>query len=104
MSYTLGLDIGITSVGWSLLDWEERRVLDLGVRLFTGAEAPKDGSSLAAPRREARSARRRTRRKARRICNIKKMIVSRGLLTSEEMENLFTMTASAPTPWGLRTI
>lgn len=102
MAYTLGLDIGITSVGWSLLDWERQRILDLGVRLFTGAETPKDGSSLAAPRREARSARRRTRRKAQRMRDVRKILVERNILTKEEMDNLFTG-SSQLTPWELRT-
>lgn len=57
--YTLGLDIGITSVGWSVLEndlyGEPMKIENLGVRIFSGAEHPKDGSSLAAPRRQARS-------------------------------------------------
>lgn len=89
MAYTLGLDIGIASVGWALLDYEKQRILDLGVRLFEGAENAKDGASLAAPRREARGARKRTRRKARRMRDLRQLFVSRGLLTEDEMDLLF---------------
>lgn len=101
MSYTLGLDIGITSVGWAVLDWEKERVLDLGVRLFPGAENPKDGSSLAAPRRDARGARRRTRRKAQRMRDVRRLIVERAILTQQEMDSLFAK-AYLTTPWELR--
>ena len=73
MEYSLGLDIGITSVGWSVLDFDRERIADLGVRLFQAGENPKDGSSLAAPRREARSARRRLRRKRQRMEDIRSL-------------------------------
>lgn len=55
--YTLGLDIGIASVGWAVLQnnaqQEPKKIIDLGVRVFKTAENGKE--SLAAPRREARS-------------------------------------------------
>ena len=53
--YRIGLDIGIASVGWSCLACDEngdiKHILDLGVRTFDIPENPKDGGSLAAPRR-----------------------------------------------------
>ena len=55
--YALGLDIGIGSVGWAVLqnnlNGEPIRIWDLGVRSFDKAEQPKTGESLAAPRRDA---------------------------------------------------
>ncbi|GMA58229.1 hypothetical protein GCM10025858_27320 [Alicyclobacillus sacchari] len=70
MLYRLGLDIGITSVGWAVVALEKDesglkpiRIQDLGVRIFEKAEDSKTGASLALPRREARSARRRVRRR-----------------------------------------
>ena len=71
MYYKIGLDIGITSVGWAAVELntedEPIRIIDLGVRIFDAAENPKDGASLALPRREARSARRRLRRHRHRL-------------------------------------
>ena len=71
MRYTLGLDIGISSVGWAVLrntpDGEPFKIEDLGARVFERAEQPKTGASLALPRREARGARRRLRRRNRRV-------------------------------------
>lgn len=65
MNYILGLDIGIASVGWAMveIDKEENpiRLIDLGVRVFERAEVPKTGDSLAMARRLARSVRRLTR-------------------------------------------
>ena len=66
LSYGIGLDIGIASVGWAVvgLDTNERPfcILGMGSRIFDKAEQPKTGASLALPRREARSLRRRLRR------------------------------------------
>jgi len=101
MLYSLGLDIGITSVGWSVLDLDNKRIEALGVRLFPGAENPKDGSSLAAPRREARSTRRRLRRKRQRLSDIRKLIISSGILTQKQLDEIFSI-PSTYTPWELR--
>ena len=101
MLYSLGLDLGITSVGWAVLDLEKKRIGDLGVRLFTGAENSKDGASLAAPRREARSARRRIRRKKQRMSDIRGLIVSSNILTQKEENEIF-IRPHLSTPWELR--
>ena len=62
MNYRIGLDIGIASIGWCVLETdangEPTRIENLGVRIFDAAEHPKDGSSLALPRRQARGLRR----------------------------------------------
>ncbi len=92
--YAIGLDIGITSVGWAAvaLDSEENPcgILDMGSRIFDAAEQPKTGASLAAPRREARSARRRLRRRRHRKERIRQLILNRSLLTEEELAELFS--------------
>lgn len=78
MKYRIGLDIGITSVGWAVLlndDQDEPfRIEDLGVRIFEAAEVPKTGASLAAPRREARCTRRRLRRRRHRLERMKALL------------------------------
>lgn len=68
----LGFDIGISSIGWALV--ENGSLKDCGVRIFTKAEHPKDGSSLALPRREARGSRRRLARRKGRIYALKSLI------------------------------
>ena len=76
MKYRIGLDLGIASVGWAVLqhniDGAPTRIVDLGVRTFDAAENPKTGDSLALARRTARGLRRRLRRKAERILKIKR--------------------------------
>ena len=93
MKYAIGLDIGIESVGYAVLEVNSHdqpfRIERLGSRIFDRAEHPKDGSSLAAPRREARSARRRLRRHRHRLERIRGMIVSSGILSGEQLETLF---------------
>lgn len=91
--YAVGLDIGITSVGWSTvaLDESERPcgIIGMGSRIFDAAEQPKTGDSLAAPRREARSARRRLRRHKHRNERIKNLLISSEVITHDELSTLF---------------
>lgn len=99
MKYTLGLDLGTTSVGWAVLNPGEQRIEDLGVRIFPSAEHPKDGSSLAEPRRLARGARRRLARRGMRLNSIKQLFIKNGLLTLEEIKQIH---ASPNNPYELR--
>lgn len=93
MNYRLGLDIGITSVGWAILEHDSSeepfRIVDLGVRIFNRAENPKDGSALALPRREARSSRRRIRRHRHRLERIKTLLYNHEIITSERLQELY---------------
>lgn len=89
MKYVIGLDIGITSVGWCVLNLDRKKIEDIGVRIFPAAEQPKDGESLAKGRREAAGARRRTQRKAERLTDIRNLFQEHGVLSLEEIEHLF---------------
>ena len=91
--YAIGLDIGISSVGWATvaLDRSDRPygILKMGARIFDAAENPKTGASLAAPRREARSARRRLRRHRHRNERIRNLLIGSKVITEEELTHLF---------------
>ena len=93
MRYAIGLDVGIASVGWSVLELSADdtpiRIVDLGTRIFDKAEHPQTGASLALPRREARGQRRRLRRHRHRIERIYNLLLLSGILSEEERENLF---------------
>ena len=93
MKYAIGLDIGIESVGFSVLELDSNdqpfRIEKLGARIFDRAENPKDGSSLALPRREARGARRRLRRRRHRLERIRGLIVASGIISEEKLEKLY---------------
>lgn len=77
---TLGLDIGIASVGWAVLD--AGRIVDLGVRCFDKAETAKDGESLNLARRKARLLRRRLYRRAWRLTKLARLLKQEGLIQS----------------------
>lgn len=105
LNYRIGLDIGIASVGWAVLENnthdEPFRIIDLGVRIFDTAEQPKTGASLAQPRREARSARRRLRRRGHRLERIKKLFEAEGLINIKEFEARYKR-AGLPDVYRLR--
>ena len=86
----LGLDIGIASVGWAVIDYSkedatQNKIVKSGVRIFTQAEHPKDGSSLALPRRLARGARRTLKRKRQRMKAIKRLFTEYFSLTKDDV-------------------
>lgn len=94
MKYGIGLDCGISSVGYAVMELntsdEPKRIVRLGSRIFDKAENPKDGSSLAKPRREARSLRRTVRRHKHRLERIRYMLVKDGIVTQSELDNMFS--------------
>ena len=91
--YAIGFDIGIASVGWAVvaLDGEDRPfgIINMGSRVFDAAEQPKTGDSLAAPRREARSARRRLRRHQHRLERIRRLLIVEKIVSQAGLDTLF---------------
>ena len=102
MRYVLGLDIGIASVGWAVLNLDGKRVEDLGVRAFNAAEDPKTRAPLAEPRRIARCARRRLCRRAGRLRRAKDLFVHYGLMHEQDRATAFETAQDKPSPWELR--
>ncbi len=109
-----GFDLGIASIGWAVVEFDneyfnsetgevvEGRVIKSGVRCFPVAENPKDGSSLAAPRREKRLARRICRRKARRMEGIKRLFVAKHLISDLNELNALYAGQCGGDVWDLR--
>lgn len=91
--YGIGLDIGVASVGWAVVALNDAAqpcgFIRLGSRIFKRAEQPDTGESLAAPRRMARSMRRRIRRKALRKQDLYRLMEQCDLATQEELSALF---------------
>ena len=104
--YTLGLDIGIGSVGWAVLrndpNGEPERIENLGVRIFDEAEQPKTGASLAEPRRDARSARRRLRRHRHRLERIRQLMEKNGIMSVEDIQAMYAAGGFGTSPYELR--
>lgn len=109
-----GFDLGIASIGWAVVEFDneyfdpetgevvEGKIVKSGVRCFPVAENPKDGSSLAAPRREKRLARRICRRKARRMESIKRLFVAKNLVSDlRELNDLYASQKGGDV-WNLR--
>ena len=88
--YSLGLDIGASSIGWAVLDLDKERIHDLGVRIFEKPENPQNGDSLAKPRRDARSARRRLKRRRQRLNNLKQFFIGQNILTRDRIEEVLS--------------
>ena len=86
--YSLGLDIGTSSIGWAVLDLDKERIHDLGVRIFERPEDPQNGDSLAKPRRDARSARRRLKRRRQRLNHLKQFFIDQNILTKDQVEEV----------------
>lgn len=96
--YVFGLDIGIASVGWAVLD--EQRFVDLGVRAFDKAETAKEGDPLNLTRRQARLLRRRLYRRAWRLTQLARLLKREGLIADAK---LFTQSPSfTDSAWELR--
>jgi CRISPR-associated endonuclease Csn1 len=99
LPYTLGLDIGIASVGAALLLPEQKRILSLHVRTFNKAEIDKTGEALNKIRREKRSSRRRLRRRVHRLLRLVRLMKHVGLIEDTQPSNFFL---PQTTPWELR--
>lgn len=83
MEFRLGLDIGIASIGWGIVDSRDE-IIDAGIRLF-----PEGGKEVnTGDRREKRGARRLLRRRSHRIERTKKLLFKVGLLNSEDKGTL----------------
>jgi CRISPR-associated endonuclease Csn1 len=99
MTKVLGLDVGMASVGFSLIFLEKNEIKTMGVHLFEAAENPKDGASLSGPRREARGKRRVIRRRAVRKKSLYKLFENQGF---RDIEQIFD--SSPDSPWELRRV
>lgn len=97
MRYRLALDLGSTSLGWAMFrlnnNDEPVAVIKAGVRIFSDGRNPKDGSSLAVTRREARAMRRRRDRLLKRKARMMKTLITHGFFPKDEtsrkaLENL----------------
>lgn len=103
MRYRLALDLGSTSLGWAMIrlnaDNEPCAVIKAGVRIFSNGRNPKDGSSLAVTRREARAMRRRRDRLLKRKARMMHTLIECGFFPAEEAQRKALETMN---PFALR--
>ena len=92
VKYYLGLDLGISSVGWAVMAQDIKTnkhfLHDFGVRIFDIAEDGKTGFTDAQKRRQFRGQRRLIRRRAYRIEKVKKILEKINFLTKDEFQKL----------------
>lgn len=88
MRYRLALDLGSTSLGWAMVRLDSENapcaVIKAGVRIFSDGRNPKDGSSLAVTRREARAMRRRRDRLLKRKARMMNTLIKHGFFPKDE--------------------
>lgn len=91
MKYVIGMDIGIGSIGWSVIrnDADCKRIEDFGVRIFDPGENASDRKSNSKMRREYRSVRRVFRRRKHRKELLKAHLDNIGLTTIDRINEYF---------------
>ncbi len=85
----LGLDPGIASCGFCLLDMTNHKILEMGSHLFDPPQRPKDKTSLAVERRNARSIRRNTLRTRTRMKHCMVLLIEAGLVPEDADKTWF---------------
>lgn len=103
LRYRFALDLGSTSLGWAMIRLNAENqpcaVIKAGVRIFSDGRNPKDGSSLAVTRRDARSMRRHRDRLLKRKARMMRSLVEHNFFSSEEAERKALLTLN---PYTLR--
>jgi len=103
LRYRLALDLGSTSLGWAMIRLNAENnpcaVIKAGVRIFSDGRNPKDGSSLAVTRREARAMRRRRDRLLKRKTRMTQCLIDHGFFPADEARRKALVTLN---PYALR--
>ncbi|WP_125714638.1 type II CRISPR RNA-guided endonuclease Cas9 [Companilactobacillus kedongensis] len=94
---SLGLDIGVSSVGFSVIDPRAGKILELGSRLINGKIGEENQT-----RRSMRGARRSTNRKKQRRKDTAKLFNKFKLIDSKEDKNYFDHFDNNSNPYELR--
>lgn len=76
----LGIDMGIADIGICLMDELNQEIVLMATHLFDCPRNPKDHTSLATARRQARSQRRNIARRAARKKHIRKILMAYGII------------------------
>lgn len=110
----LGLDLGIASCGWGVIDVGETvadtgRIIAAGVRCFDPPLVDKTGTPKSAARREARGQRRVIKRRRQRMKEVRSLLHENDILPDAKPEALHQAAKRVSqavsrqiTPWSLR--
>ena len=87
----LGIDMGIADVGVCLMDELNHEIVLMATHLFDCPRNPKDHTSLASVRRQARSQRRNIARRAARKKHIRKILMAHALIPESATAEWFSI-------------
>jgi CRISPR-associated endonuclease Csn1 len=89
-NYRLGIDMGSTSLGWSILELNEKNepkdIIDMGVRIFPDGRDAKTKEPLNVTRRDARGSRINRDRYIMRRKTVMSILTEYGLMPKDEAE------------------
>ena len=97
-----GLDLGIASCGWAVIDRKAKKILGMGAHCFDPSEKPKTQELKNAERRRKRGQRRVIRRRAQRMQAVREIIRKHGLLKDPSHEFFQSLGSKSPDPWQTR--
>ena len=99
-----GIDVGIASCGWAVIDTKNEAILAMGSRCFEAPEDPQKKTLDNEQRRTKRGMRRVTARRAGRMNTVRQVIKDAGLLESPTHEYFQALGKNAPDPWETRSL
>ncbi len=99
-----GLDVGIASCGWAVIDTKNDAILTMGSRCFEPPEDPQKKTLYNEQRRTKRGMRRVISRRAGRMNSVRQVIKDAGLVASPTHTSLQSLGKDAPDPWEMRAL
>ena len=98
----IGLDVGIASCGWAVLNRDGQKIHSMGAHCFDPSEEPKTRELKNAKRRSMRGQRRVVRRRQQRMRLVREAIRNHGLLDDPSPAHFQKLKGAAPNPWHAR--
>ena len=99
-----GIDVGIASCGWAVIDTKNKAIRAMGSRCFEPPEDPRKKTLFNEQRRTKRGMRRVTSRRAGRMNTVRQVIKDAGLVASPTHEFFQSLGKDTPDPWESRAL
>lgn len=97
-----GLDVGIASCGWAVVNVDTKHIHAIGSRCFDAPENPKTKTLHNAERRTKRGMRRVTYRRKGRMKAVRRLLRDSGLWYNPSPDYFRSLASDAPDPWIAR--
>ncbi len=99
-----GIDVGIASCGWAVVDTKNEAILAMGSRCFEPPEDPQKKTLYNEQRRTKRGMRRVTSRRSGRMNSVRRIIKDAGLVDTPTHKYFQSLGKHAPDPWETRAL